>query len=342
MAMNIDRAGLVAVTGIGGFLGRHVAAQLLKAGYEVRGTLRSMKKADAIEAAIRSADGAAQGKLSFVTADLTADAGWDAAFTGAAYVVHTASPFPSHVPKNEDDLIRPAREGTLRVLRAAKAAGVRRVVLTSSIAAISYGPGRAPFSEKDWTDPDGPLATPYYKSKTLAERAAWDFARENGLELAVVNPGMILGPILGTETGTSVGLVQSLMKGRYPAMPDFRVPVVDVRDAAEAHVLALTVPQAAGERFIIAGKALSIKDIVAVLKRDFPAYGRKLPRFVLPNWLAGLAAYFDPGLKLIAGELGRDARISSEKAKRVLGWKPRPEDEAVRASAESLIAAGLV
>jgi dihydroflavonol-4-reductase len=342
MAMNNDTTTPVAVTGIGGFLGRHVAAQLLRAGYEVRGTLRSMKKAEGIEAAIRSVDGAAHGKLSFVVADLTADDGWDAALAGAGHVMHTASPFPSHVPKDENDLIRPAREGTLRVLRAAKNAGVNRVVLTSSIAAISYGPGRAPFSETDWTDVEGALATPYYKSKTLAERAAWNFARENGLELVVINPGMILGPILGVETGTSVGLVQSLLKGRYPAMPDFSVPVVDVRDVAEAHVLAMTTPEAAGERFITAGEAMSIKDITRVLKRDFPAYGKKLPKFVLPNWLAGIASRFDPGLKLIVGELGRDARVSNEKAKRLLGWKPRSEDEAIGASAESLIAAGLV
>ena len=340
--MNKDARKLVAVTGIGGFLGRHVAARLLQAGYEVRGTLRSLKKAKSIEAAIRSAEGAGGGKLSFVVADLLSDEGWDAAFSGVTDVIHAASPFPSRVPKDENDLIQPAREGTLRVLRAAKNAGVGRVVLTSSIAAISYGSGRAPFSEADWTDVDGVLATPYYKSKTLAERAAWEFARENGLELVVVNPGMILGPILGTETGTSVGVVQSLMKGRYPAMPDFSVPVVDVRDAAEAHVLAMTMPEAAGERFIIAGEALSIKDIARVLKRDFPAYGKKLPKFVLPNWLAGIASRFDPGLKLIIGELGRDARVSNEKAKRLLGWKPRSEDEAIRASAESLIAAGLV
>lgn len=340
--MNKDADRLIAVTGIGGFLGRHIAAQLLRAGYEVRGTLRSLKKAKSIEAAIRSAEGVSGGKLSFVVADLLSDEGWDAAFSGVTDVIHAASPFPSSVPKDENDLILPAREGTLRVLRAAKDAGVRRVVLTSSIAAISYGQGKAPFSEMDWTDVDGPFATPYYKSKTLAERAAWAFARENGLELCVINPGMILGPILGTETGTSVGLVQSLMKGRYPAMPDFSVPVVDVRDAAEAHVLALMIPQAAGERFIIAGEALSIKDIAKVLRRDFPAYGRKLPKFVLPNWLAGIASRFDPGLKLIIRELGRDARISNEKARRMLGWKSRSGDDAIRASAESLIAAGLV
>ncbi len=340
--MNKDADRLIAVTGIGGFLGRHIAAQLLRAGYEVRGTLRSLKKAKSVEAAIRSAEGVMGGKLSFVVADLLSDEGWDAAFSGVTDVIHAASPFPSSVPKDENELILPAREGTLRVLRAAKKAGVRRVVLTSSIAAISYGSGRAPFSESDWTDVSGPLATPYYKSKTLAERAAWSFARENDLELSVINPGMILGPILGTETGTSVGLVQSLMKGRYPATPNFSVPVVDVRDVAAAHVLAMTVPQAAGERFIVGGKALSVKDVANVLKRDFPAYAKKLPKFVLPNWLAGLASRFDPGLKLIVGELGRDARVSNEKARRVLRWKPRSEEEAIRASAESLIAAGLV
>ncbi|MFT2211923.1 NAD-dependent epimerase/dehydratase family protein [Rhizobium giardinii] len=340
--MNNDAGRLVAVTGIGGFLGRHVAAQLLRAGYDVRGTLRSLRKAKSVEAAIRSAEGVVGGRLTFVVADLLSDDGWGAAFSGVTDVIHTASPFPSRVPKSEDELVVPAREGTLRVLRAAKSACVRRVVLTSSIAAIKYGPGRAPFTEVDWTDVNGPLATPYYKSKTLAERSAWTFARESGLELAVINPGMILGPILGKETGTSVGVVQSLMKGRYPLMPDYRVSVVDVRDVADAHVRAMIVPEAAGERFIVGGEALSIKDIARVLRQDFPAYARKLPKLVMPNWLAGLASRFDPGLKLIVGELGRDARVSNEKAKRILGWQPRPEADAVRASADSLIAAGLV
>ncbi len=336
------QTGLIVVTGIGGFLGRHIAAQLLRAGYEVRGTLRSLKRASVVEVAIRSAEGAAAGKLSFVETDLLSDKGWDTAFSGAAGVIHTASPFPSSLPKDENELIRPACEGTLRVLRAAKNIGIRRVVLTSSVAAIAYGSGRAPFTESDWTDVEGPLATPYYKSKTLAERAAWDFARENDLELVVINPGMILGPILGKDSGTSVGIVKNLLKGRYPVMPDFRISVADVRDVAEAHVLALAVPEAAGERFIAGGEVLSMKDIAGVLRRDFPAYARRLPKFVLPTWLAGFAVRFDPGLKLIIRELGRDARVSNKKARRVLGWKPRPEAEAIRASAESLIAAGLV
>lgn len=333
---------LVLVTGIGGFLGRHVAARLLAAGYAVRGTLRSMKKAKAVEVSIRSEDGAAGGKLSFVVADLLSDDGWAAAMSGVDNVVHTASPFPSRVPRDENELIVPAREGTLRVLRAARDAGVQRLVLTSSIGAVSYGPGRAPFTEEDWTDVNGPLATPYYKSKTLAERAAWSFASESGLKLSVINPGMILGPILGAENGTSVGVVRFLLTGKYPALPDFRVPVVDVRDVADAHVRALEVPEAVGERFIIAGETLSVKDIATVLRRDYPAYAGKIPRFVLPNWFAGIVSRFDPGLKLIVTELGRDTRVSNEKARRVLGWQPRPEADAIRASADSLIAAGLV
>ncbi len=340
--MQAETKGLVLVTGIGGFLGRHVAVQLLAAGYDVRGTLRSLKRTKAVETAIRSADGAASGKLTFVAADLLSDNGWAAALSGVTDVIHTASPFPSKVPKNENDLIAPAREGTLRVLRAAKDADVRRVVLTSSTAAVSYGRGKPPFTEADWTDINSPLATAYYKSKTLAEQAAWDFARESGLQLTVINPSMILGPILGAENGTSVGLVRALMTGRYPVLPDFRVPVVDVRDVADAHVRALEVEEAVGERFIIAGETLSVKDIATVLRHDYPAYARKISRFVLPNWLAGIASRFDPGLKLIVAELGRDARVSNDKGRRMLGWKPRPEADAIRASADSLIAAGLV
>ncbi len=338
-----DKRALVLVTGIGGFLGRHVAASLLRQGYDVRGTVRSLSRTEEIEAGIRSAEGvASRGDLTFVTADLLSDAGWDEAMVGADYVMHVASPFPNSVPKDENELIRPARDGALRVLKAAKMAGVRRVVLTSSIAAINYGAGRAPFTEADWTDVDGPLTTPYYKSKTIAERAAWTFAKAEGLELAVVNPGMILGPILGGDPGTSVGLIRGMMRGKYPAMPDFRVAVVDARDVADAHVQAMIVPEAAGERFIAAGKAMSFKDIVAVLKTTHPAYAKKMPKFVLPNWMARLAAPFDPGVRLILKELGRDARVSNEKARRVLGWQPRTEVEAIRASAQSLIDTGRV
>lgn len=332
---------LVLLTGVGGFLGGHVAARLLLAGYDVRGTLRSLKRSKSVEADIRAFAGG-HGTLSFVEADLLSDQGWSEAMAGADYVIHTASPFPSSLPKHEDELIRPAREGTLRVLQAAKAAGVKRVVLTSSIAAINYGNGKSPFTEEDWTDIDGPLTVPYYKSKTLAEKAAWEFSRASGLELAVINPGMVLGPVLGRRAGTSTGMIRSLLKGKYPALPDFRVSVVDVRDVAEAHVLALSEPKAAGERFIAATETLSMRAIADVLRQSFPVEARKVPRIVLPNWLVRLIAPFDAGLRLIVKEVGRDARVSNEKARRVLGWKPRTAEEAVRATAESLIAAGML
>lgn len=336
------RTATVAVTGIGGFVGRHVALALLREGYPVHGTVRTLGRAGEIEQSIRSAGGTDAARLTFGEADLLEERGWAEAFADVSYVVHTASPFPARLPINEGDLIGPARDGTLRVLRAAHAAGVKRVVLTSSVAAVIYGAGRAPFTEEDWSDPQSPLATPYYRSKTFAERAAWDYAAESGLELAVVNPGMVLGPVLGHDIGTSVAVVRNLLKGNYPALPKFAVPVVDVRDVADAHVRALTVAAAAGERFLIAGETLSLADFAAILRRRFPERAGRLPRFVLPNWLAGLAAPFDAGLRLIVRELGHDSRISNEKARRVLGWQPRSAEDAVVASANSLISAGLV
>ncbi|MDQ0320082.1 dihydroflavonol-4-reductase [Pararhizobium capsulatum DSM 1112] len=336
-----ERRKLVVVTGAGGFLGGHIVARLLLAGYDVRGTLRSLSRAKSVEADIRKfAD--AGGELSFVEADLLSDRGWQEVMAGADYAIHTASPFPSSQPKHEEDLVKPALEGTLRVLGAAKAAGIKRVVVTSSIAATNYGGGNPPFTEDDWTDVDGPLTVPYYKSKTVAERAAWDFARQEDLEIAVINPGMVLGPILGRRTGTSTGVIRSLLKGKYPALPDFRVSVVDVRDAAEAHVLAIGVPEAAGQRFIVATETLSMRAIADILRQSFPGEAKKVPRFVLPNWLVRLATPFDAGLRLIVKELGRDARVSNEKARRILEWKPRTAEEAVQATAASLLDAGMV
>ena len=207
------RTATVAVTGIGGFVGRHVALALLREGYPVHGTVRALGRAEEIERSIRAAGGTDAARLTFGEADLLEERGWAEAFAEVSYVVHTASPFPARLPANEDDLIGPARDGTLRVLRAAHAAGAKRVVLTSSVAAVIYGAGRAPFTEDDWTDPQSSLATPYYRSKTFAERAAWDYAADSGLELVVINPGMVLGPVLGHEIGTSVAVVRNLLKG---------------------------------------------------------------------------------------------------------------------------------
>lgn len=329
----------VLVTGIGGFLARHVAQQLLQKGYVVRGTLRSLARGAEVEQSLRAA-GADTGALHLLEADLLRDEGWAAAAAGCDAVIHTASPFPSALPKSEEELIRPAKEGTLRVLRAAYAAGVRRVVLTSSIAATNYGPGKAPFTEEDWTDVEGECATPYYKSKTLAERAAWDFARETGLELAVINPGMILGPLLGGAPGTSVDVVRKLFDGEFAALPRFGIALVDVRDVADAHLRAMTSPAAAGQRFIAGGRFLWLKEVAEILRERFPERAARIPKRVAPDWLVRILARFDPTVRLITGELSRDRSVSADKAKRVLGWTPRPAEETLAATVTSLIAHG--
>ena len=332
---------IVVVTGIGGFISRHLAAQALQQGYDVRGTVRDPARTGDIETAIRSAAGP-DGTLSFFRADLLKDAGWDEVMQGADFLLHAASPFPPTVPKDENELIRPAREGALRALTAAHKAGIKRVVLTSSIAATNYGKGHAPFTEADWTDPDGPLASPYYKSKTLAEKAAWAYAAETGLALSVVNPALVFGPILGRETGTSVGLIRDMLSGSLPALPDYGMAIVDVRDVADLHLRAMTDPAAVGERFIAGADAPKMAEIARILKANFPAYARKIPGTVMPHWMTRLAALFIPGARLVIPELGRDGRVSHDKATRLLGWTPRPAKDAIIASAQSLIDAGLV
>jgi nucleoside-diphosphate-sugar epimerase len=332
----------ILVTGISGFLGGHVARQLLSKGYSVRGSVRRMRQGDKIKNQVCINTSADAHRVSFVEADLCSDAGWDAAIAGCSYVIHTASPFPAALPKNEDDLIAPARDGALRVLRAAQRAGVTRVVLTSSIAATNHGSGRAPYTEDDWTDPTGRRATPYYKSKTLAEQAAWAFARETGLDLAVINPGIIFGPLLGPDFGTSVALIQQMMSGALKRVPRFGVAVVDVRDAADAHIRAMTHPRASGQRFIAAGKFFWMRDMAAVLAGSFPDYASRLPSGEVPNWMIRMMAPFSARSRMIVHELDRDLSVSAAKAKRVLGWQPRSEEEAIRASAQSLIDHGLV
>jgi len=280
-------------------------------------------------------------------ADLTSDAGWAQAVAGCADVLHVASPFPMTVPKNEDDLIVPARDGTLRVLRAARDAGVRRVVVTSSSAAIAYGhaPTARSFTEETWTNPDRPGVGPYQKSKTLAERAAWDFiAREGGaLELAVVNPVGILGPALGAPLSTSVDIVKQMLERALPALPQITFCVVDVRDVADLHVLAMTDPAANGQRFLaVAGEPMSLRDIALMLRARLGTAARRVPTRTIPNWTLRLAAGVVPSLRPITGELGTVRATSNEKAKRVLGWAPRTNEEAIVATGESLMRLGLV
>ncbi len=337
----------ILVTGGSGFIGCHCILQLLAAGHQVRTTVRSLKREPDVRAMLKVGGAEPGDRLTFVVADLEADAGWPQAVAGCEYVLHVASPFPPSVPKDENELIVPAREGALRVLRAARDTGVRRVVLTSSFAAIGYGqpPRTKPFDETDWTDPAGDDVLPYVKSKALAERAAWDFmAREGGpLELAVVNPVGVFGPVLGPDYSTSILVVQRLMDGAMPGCPKLYFGAVDVRDVADLHLRAMTDPAAAGERFLaVAGDFLSMQEIAKILKSRLGAAARRVPTRQLPNWLVRVAAWRDPAVKQILPELGRAKNATSAKAKRVLGWKPRSNEEAIAATGESLVRLGLL
>lgn len=337
----------VLVTGGSGFVGSHCILQLLTAGHRVRATVRSLKREADVRAMLTQGGADAGDRLSCVVADLEQDAGWGPAVAGCEYVLHVASPFPEGIPTHEDELIVPAREGALRVLRASRDAGVTRVVLTSSFAAIGYGhaPQDAPFDETSWTDPEGDDVRPYVKSKTLAERAAWDFiAREGGaLELAVVNPVGVFGPVLGPDYSTSILIVQRMMDGAVPGLPRLSFGAVDVRDVADLHLRAMTDPAAKGERFLaVAGDFLSMKDIARILKRRFGAAAARVPTRQLPNWVVRLAALRDPAVRQIVPELGKVKNATNAKARRVLGWSPRSPEESIVATGESLIRLGLL
>jgi nucleoside-diphosphate-sugar epimerase len=336
----------VLVTGGSGFVGSHCLLQLLAAGHTVRTTVRHLKREGDVRSMLETGGAEPGDRLSFFAADLESDAGWAEAVRGCDYVLHVASPIPPTVPKHEDELIVPAREGALRVLRAARQARVKRVVLTSSFAAIGYGhkPQTAPFDETSWTDLGGYGATPYVKSKTLAERAAWDFvAKEGGLELSVVNPVAIFGPVLGSDYSPSIMIIQRMMDGTIPGCPQRWFGVVDVRDVADLHVLAMTHPAARGERFLAtAGDFMSMLEIAQVLRARMGAAGAKVPARQLPNWLVRLAALRDPALKQLVPELGKPKNGTNAKARGLLAWKPRSSEDAIVASAESLIRLGLL
>jgi nucleoside-diphosphate-sugar epimerase len=333
---------LVLVTGGSGFIAMHCTLKLLAAGYRVRNTVRSLARDAEVRATLKAAGADAGDRLAFFAADLTADAGWAEATAGCDYVLHVASPFPVNVPRHEDELIVPAREGALRVLRAARGAGVKRVVLTSSFAAVGYGhaqAGRA-FTEHDWTNVEGEGVTAYAKSKTLAERAAWNFmAREGGdMELSVVNPVGVFGPALGADFSTSIEIIRRMMDGALPALPRVTFGVVDARDVADLHLLAMTDPQAAGERFLaVAGEFVSMRDVGLMLKRRMGDAARRVPTRELPDWLLRIVALVDKSVGQIVPELGKRKDASAEKARRTLGWSPRSAEDAVAATAESLV-----
>ena len=336
---------IVLVTGGSGFIGSHCILQLLGAGYSVRTTVRDRKREADVLAMLKVGGADPGDRLAFAAADLEKDTGWADAVAGCEYVLHVASPFPANIPKHEDELIVPAREGALRVLAAARDAGVKRVVLTSSFAAIGYGQEPRMFDERDWTNLKGEGLTPYVKSKTIAERAAWDFiAKEGGaLELSVVNPVAVFGPVLGPDYSTSILLVQRMMDGAMPGCPRLKFGAVDVRDVADLHLRAMTEATAKGERFLaVAGDFEWMVDLARMLKSRMGAAAKKVPTRELPNWLVRVAALREPAVKQIIPELGKEKNGTNKKAKRVLGWTPRSNEESVVATAESLVRLGLV
>ncbi|MGY3489104.1 dihydroflavonol-4-reductase [Bradyrhizobium sp. USDA 4011] len=337
----------VLVTGGSGFIGVHTILQLLADGHAVRTTLRNPDRSKDVIAMLREGGALAADQVGFATADLLRDDGWREAVAGCDYVLHVASPLGAHVPEDENELIVPAREGTLRVLRAARDAGVKRVVVTSSFAAIGYGhpPQAKPFDETTWSNLDGPDVQAYPKSKTLAERAAWDFvAREgNGLDLAVVNPTAVFGPALGADFSESIGIIKALLDGAMPAVPRIHFGLVDVRDVADLHLRAMTSPKAGGERFLaVAGETMSVLQVARLLRRKLGSKARRVPRFQAPDWMIRLAARRSPLARAALPLLGKVRRSTSAKAQNLLGWRPRGNEEMVVATAESLIRLGLV
>lgn len=334
--------GTIFVSGGSGYIAGFVIRQLIAEGWTVRTTIRNLAREREVRGWLEVDDS----KLTFFAADLTRDEGWAEAMRGCEHAVHVASPIPAETPKHEDELIVPARDGVLRALRAAKAAGVRRFVQTSSAAAIAYGHGRGKhdFTEADWTNVNSPDAYAYVKSKTIAERAArdWVAAEGGGLEFVSVNPSLVVGPLLGKDYSTSLEAIRKLLAGEFPGCPDIGFGIVDVRDVADMHVKCVTAPNMAGERFICSGPFMKMIEIAAVLKEELGDRATKVPMRRLPNFLVRLSALFDPLVKQVVGELGNVRNMDSSHARQVLGWTTRPVHESIADTANSLIDHGLV
>ncbi|KAH8811429.1 hypothetical protein F5884DRAFT_273997 [Xylogone sp. PMI_703] len=339
----------VLVTGGSGFVASYLTLRLLERGYTVRSTIRSLSRQDSIRKILSGAGAKNIDRLSFHEADLTKDDGWAEAIKGCTYVQHVASPLPVNQPRDENDVIIPAREGTLRVLRAARDAGVKRLVLTSSFAAIGYGHGQReePFTEKDWTIPDENAGlNAYLKSKYFAEKAAWDFIEKEGgsLEMAVINPVGILGPVLSPSIPSSVGMLKKMMDGSTPGAPRISYPVVDVRDLPDLYISAMTEPAAKNERFLAVNDegSVSLLEMANILREKMPDHAKKVPTREIPDWLIRVVSMFVPMAKSMLPSLGVIRKTDNTKSKTVLNWKPRPLEETLVDTADSLVKYGAV
>jgi dihydroflavonol-4-reductase len=335
-------ANTVFVSGGSGYIAGFLIRQLVTEGWQVRTSVRDLAR----EAEVRKVLAVDDSRLQFFAADLNHDAGWAEAMAGCSHVAHVASPLPRGVPKDANELIVPARDGALRALRAARATGVRRFVLTSSVAAIAYGRGRGVhhFTEADWTDPEHPGLTPYILSKTIAERAARDWvAREGGaIEFCSINPSVVLGPLWSRDYSSSVMVVQKLLDGTMRALPDIGFGIVDVRDVADLHVRALNAPGMAGERFIASGPFMTLREIATLLRARLGAQARAVSTRTVPDWLVRAVARFNPLARAVVGELGSVRNQDASHARDVLGWQPRPADQSILDTARCLIELGVV
>jgi nucleoside-diphosphate-sugar epimerase len=333
---------LVLVTGGSGFVASHCIVQLLQKGYQVRTTIRDISKKEDAITALKNGGISSFENLSFITADLTNDANWDIAAQGCDYVLHVASPIGLAIPKSENETILPAVNGTLRVLKAARNAGVKRVVMTSNFGAVGYSHTDTSkiITEESWTNPEEKKLSTYNKSKVLAERAAWNFIHTEGgnLEFAVINPVGVFGPSLSEKLSSGFELLLKLLDGSMKAVPNMTISIVDVRDLADLHLRAMTNPAANGQRFLALSPGVLTMPIIArLLKTKRSAVSQKVSTKVLPNWLVHIAALFSPLAKNIVPQLGRYREASNQKAITMLGWSPRTSEEALLASVDSLI-----
>ena len=343
----MNEAKTVLVTGASGFIAKHIVLELLNAGYRVVGSLRTESRRDEVRDAVRPHLASAADldqHLRFITLDLGKDAGWLEAMSGVDVLMHTASPLPMAQPRDENELIRPAVDGTLRALKAADAAGIRRVVLTSSTAAVTAAPSKADterFDESNWSDPSWPGITPYTKSKTLAERAAWDFVESQapGMELTTINPCLVLGTPLDDHYGTSLRIVERLLRGRDPMLPKVGIGVVDVVDVARMHVLAMTAPGTTGKRIIGAAEFMWLAEIAELLKAAYPQ--KRIPMRTAPDILIRLIGLFDRSIRSIVPLLGRRQELDNARARTLLDMDFMPAAESVRATARYIMERGL-